>query len=102
MLTILSHIILSLRLVISVHMIYVIAATYLILNHMNYMIMCVVRIRSVISIIVGRALNIGMLDVICCLQYMSNEGRHVTGWNNLRYHWTQDWVQRHTLVGEAR
>ena len=82
-------------------MIYVFVATYLILNHINYMIMRVVRLSSVISIIVGRVLNMGMHDVICCLHAMSNEGRNITGWNNQSYHWTQDWVQRRTLVGEV-
>ena len=75
---ILYHIIILLRLIISVNMIYVFDATYLILNHINYMIMCVVRISSVISIIVGRVQNMGMFDVICCLNAISNEGRHVT------------------------
>ena len=85
----------------SVNMIYVFAATYRTLDHMNYMIMCVVRISSVISTIVGRVLNMGMHVVICCLHAMSYEGRNVTEWNNQSYRWTQDWVQRHTLVGEG-
>ena len=77
---IIYNIIIVLRLIISVNMIYVLAAIYHALNHINYILcMNVKHISIAIFIIVGRVLNIGMLDVICCLHYMSNEGRHVTG-----------------------
>ena len=82
-------------------MIYVRAVTYLILDHMNYIILYVVHISSVISTIVGRVLNMGMYVVICCMHDMSYEGCNVNDWNNQSYPWTQDWVQMHTLVGEG-